>query len=320
MVSSCCWRSRARCSASPFSIAVSTAAPSDLTSLHSSSAFCSSSRPADRRDGLVDVVDDRADVDARGDGLHQRARVDRRIEQRELTHDALDVHAVADLEQAVADAGPSTRAAGRSAGSQKYSDRPIPNTASAPVEPDEPLAGARDRVERELVLQLDQGVAEVVDPGGLQLRVGLRRPLAARRHPLRLGPEQVRGQHVDLRGLVERLDRVLAEQEVAPRDEVVEILHDDVHLVGEIAAAGDHVRLERLVAPRGDRLLEARLELRLAGFGELLQHLVDELRRRLLAEAEELPEPLRNGLRRRCSSGRTRSGTSAAPPRSAGSC
>ena len=41
-----------------------------------------------------------------GGRLDQHAGIDRRIEQRELPHDALDVHAVADLEQPVGDGVP----------------------------------------------------------------------------------------------------------------------------------------------------------------------------------------------------------------------
>ena len=43
--------------------------------------------------------------------------------------------------------------------------------------------------------------------------------------------------------------RVLAEQVVAPGDQVVEVLHHDRLLVGDRAVGGDAVRLERVGAP-----------------------------------------------------------------------
>ena len=63
--------------------------------------------------------------------------------------------------------------------------------------------------------------------------------LAALRNVLRPWPEQVRRQDVELRRLVDRLDRVAAEQLVAPRDEVVDVLHHDGLLVRDEPEAGD---------------------------------------------------------------------------------
>ena len=134
MLSSCCWRSRRACSASPFSIAGSSAAPSALTSSHSSCAFCSSSGPRIVDTGWLMLLTMLRDVEPGGDRLDERAGIDRRVEQRELAHDALDVHAVADLEQPVRRRGPSTPSSWSFCGMQKYSVRPMPNTApSAPL-------------------------------------------------------------------------------------------------------------------------------------------------------------------------------------------
>ena len=54
----------------------------------------------------VEAGDHAAQVDAGGGRAHEQPGIDRRIEQRQLPHDALDVHAVADLEQPVGDRVP----------------------------------------------------------------------------------------------------------------------------------------------------------------------------------------------------------------------
>jgi hypothetical protein len=56
---------------------------------------------AQRPERLVEAADDGADVEPCRRGLHQHPRIERRIEQRELLKDALDVLAVADLEQTI---------------------------------------------------------------------------------------------------------------------------------------------------------------------------------------------------------------------------
>jgi len=85
------------CSVSPFSIAVNSALPSALTSLHRSSAFCRSSGPRIVESGWFMLLTMLGDVEASRRRLDQCARIDRRVEQRQLSHHALDVHAVADL-------------------------------------------------------------------------------------------------------------------------------------------------------------------------------------------------------------------------------
>ena len=54
----------------------------------------------------VEAGDHAAEVDAGRGRAHEQPGIDRRIEQRQLPHDALDVHAVADLEQPVGDRVP----------------------------------------------------------------------------------------------------------------------------------------------------------------------------------------------------------------------
>ena len=62
--------------------------------------------------------------------------------------------------------------------------------------------------------------------------------------------EDVGGEDVDLRRLLDRLHRVAAEQLVAPLDEVVDVLHHHRLLIGGDAQPGDDVRRERLLPPR----------------------------------------------------------------------
>ena len=61
----------------------------------------------------IEARDHAAEIGAGGRGAHEQTRIDGRLEQRELPDDALDVHAVADLEQPIADGVPvPCRAAG----------------------------------------------------------------------------------------------------------------------------------------------------------------------------------------------------------------
>ena len=61
---------------------------------------------AHRPERLVEAGDHAGDVDPRRRRLDQHARIERRVEQRQLLEDALDVLAVADLEQPVGDGVP----------------------------------------------------------------------------------------------------------------------------------------------------------------------------------------------------------------------
>ncbi len=58
------------------------------------------------RQRRVEIGEPAADIDATGDGFDERGRIDRRFEQRQLPHDALDVHAVSNLEQPIGDRVP----------------------------------------------------------------------------------------------------------------------------------------------------------------------------------------------------------------------
>ena len=64
------------------------------------------------------------------------------------------------------------------------------------------------------------------------------------------------GQNIDLGRLVDRFDRILAEQLVSPRDQVINVLHDDRFLVGRDAVAGNQVRVEWILLPLHYLVLE----------------------------------------------------------------
>ena len=143
---------------------------------------------------------------------------------------------------------------------------------------------------------------------------------------LRARSENVRGQHIELRRLVDGLDGVLPEQAVAPGDQVVEILHDDAVLVGErcrvraTACGWNGLVRYRRRSPEDDLVLsDLRRRASSSGLPQQLEQLIDPLTAERPAEAQELPEA-RWLWRIVCSSGRRCSGTSAAPRRSAGSC
>ena len=73
---------------------------------------------------------------------------------------------------------------------------------------------------------------------------------APRRDALRARSQEVGGQHIALRRLVDGLHRVLLEQVVAPGDQVVQVLHHHAVLIGQMPRPRDRVGLEWLVENR----------------------------------------------------------------------
>lgn len=63
------------------------------------------------------------------------------------------------------------------------------------------------------------------------------------------GRESRRPGYIHLRGFIDRFDRVLPEQVIAPGNEIVEVLHDHRFLVRHRAQPGDQVRVERIIPP-----------------------------------------------------------------------
>lgn len=100
---------------------------------------------------------------------------------------------------------------------------------------------------------------DVVVEVGLQLLEGADAPLPVVGGPfsvisgLRDGlwpvTQDLPSEHVDLRRLVEIIEASPPEQLVALGDQVLQVLHDDVSLVGAFAESGDHVGLERAILP-----------------------------------------------------------------------
>ena len=140
-----------------------------------------------------------------------------------------------------------------------------------------------------------------------------RRPLA----------EDVRCEDIQLGRLVDRFHRVLAEQLIAPGDEVVEVLHHDRRLVRGRSQSREEMWIERVLAPLLDLVFEIFAERPRRGIGavvvEQLEQLFDRLRCGVLVEGTRPPEPLAACRRPRRPSGRRCSGTSAARRRNAGS-
>ena len=128
---------------------------------------------------------------------------------------------------------------------------------------------------RQDVFQVDQGVAEGVQLG-LDLVVGLVAALTAAGTVLGFGPKKLVRQDVHLRCLDDGLHRVLPEQVVAPFGQVVDVFHQQRLLVGDRPEPRDHVGLEGLGPPFGDRELQF-LPFRRIGIGDLVQQCVDAL-------------------------------------------
>ena len=72
-------------------------------------------------------------------------------------------------------------------------------------------------------------------------------------------PKDLRCQDVELRRLVDALHAVLAEEVIAPGDQVVQVLHHHRLLVGDRAVVGDAMRLERVRSPVEHLILESLL-------------------------------------------------------------
>ena len=180
-------------------------------------------RRAHRAHRLVQAAHHAAQIEPGRRRLDQHARVDRRIEQRHELDLAVDVLAVADLGEAVLDGVPVAEQL-RVGWHAEVEAAAHAEQRSGLVSP---AARRRRDVERELALEVDEGVTQLVEARVLEIAVGLGSLRAGRRDLLRLGPEQVGGEHVAERGLVDRLDRHLREQAVAPGDQVVEVLHHD---------------------------------------------------------------------------------------------
>jgi hypothetical protein len=110
------------------------------------------------------------------------------------------------------------------------------------------------------------------------------------RQSLRQRPQQFGGDHVKLRGLVDGLDRILPEQLIGPRDQVVDVFHYYRFLVGNESHPCDSVWLEwvRLeVLPLCDQVGVSRIH--------RLQHIV-EPKGLGISEGQHVPVALRGRL------------------------
>ena len=72
------------------------------------------------------------------------------------------------------------------------------------------------------------------------------------RNRLRSLTEDVPCQTVKLSRFVDRLQRVTAEELIGPRDDVIDVFHDDMLLVRRQTHPGDQVRIKRIGSPLVD--------------------------------------------------------------------
>jgi len=104
--------------------------------------------------------------------------------------------------------------------------------------------------------------------------------------------EQLTRQEVQLGCLIDRLDRVTAEQLITPGDQRRDVLHHDRLLVGHRPRRRDEVRIEGFVTPVGNLLLQLSIVLT-----DELQQRLDLLRRvvraRQVTEHARVPVALR---------------------------
>ena len=173
----------------------------------------------------------------------------------------------------------------------------MPNSAPLRSCPAVPATAARagHEVEGELPFEGHHGVGHRVQARLLELQEVPWRGAARLRHRLRPRAQDLGGEHVAQRRLVQRLDRVGEEQAVAPGDEVVQVLHHHVPLVGARPGPRHDVRLEGVgedgVVPRddvcflGDERGVAELAVRSAQQGDQL----GDIRYRAVLEYVRLP-------------------------------
>ena len=176
--------------------------------------------------------------------------VDRRGKQRQAAHHAAHVHAVANLEQAVLDSVPIGDEIGIFRHAEIGVDVVVGQGVDAGVDGDR-LNGGQD------LLEVDQ---ELRDVRRRRIHVqdvleGHRRLLVAIAAALRPRAEQVGGEEIEQRSLVDRFPRVLRETLVAPVDQIVDVAHHDRLLIGAGAKVGDREGIEGVVVPVLDGLV-----------------------------------------------------------------
>jgi hypothetical protein len=237
--------------------------------------------------GRGDVVEGAAEIDPRRCRPHQQGGIDGRLEQGQLPLHPFDVLAVSDLEQPIGDPVPvgeqlvvlghaEVEGEGHLRG-QGRAER------VAVVEGrDDPVTGLEDP------LHLDQAVGQIEEIRP-QLAEGLRSDHRPGRVRAGAGAEQLAGQEVEQGGLVDGLDGVLAEELIAPLDQVVDVLHHHRLLVGGGAQPGQDVGLEGVLA-RGLGLGPHLGVLARVGIGQGLEQILDGLAGHLLGEGPHPPE------------------------------
>src|ERR1043166_1526274 len=80
-----------------------------------------------------------------------------------------------------------------------------------------------------------------------QLRIGLGLYVSRLRDALWPRSKKISSKDKELHCLIDRLSRVLSEKAVTPGNQIVQVFHNDLVLIGHLSCPGNNVRLEGLV-------------------------------------------------------------------------
>ncbi len=186
----------------------------------------------------IEIRQQTADVAvAVGESLHQGAHIQRWLEQGQLAEDALDIEAMANVEQATFYSIPKADEIG------VFGDAEGGNDVAVLVQGDGAGAGGHVAVEIQCGEELGglvKGFADALVVANLLK--------SARSTGFRPGTEQVKSQHIQQECLVDGLAGFLGKQRIPPVQQVVDVFHDDRFLVGIDPQTGDRMGVERIIA------------------------------------------------------------------------
>src|SRR5215831_3627647 len=202
------------------------------------------------------LSEDLADAEPGRDRAHQQSGIDRRREQGELALDPFDVLTVSDLVEPVRDRIPVADQLLVARDTEVRHPRQAPGWQRGHGRLGELR---REWLRRENILQLHEAVPKRIDSrtanDGFQLPIRAAAKIAGRFHDPRLGPEEAFGRDIELQCRVYRLTGKLAEQEVSPLDERIEVAHERGLLKSHSASTRDAVGNERVLPPFVDFVL-----------------------------------------------------------------
>src|SRR5581483_7748625 len=141
--------------------------------------------------------------------------------------------------------------------------------------------------------QLAQGIAEGIQIVA-QAGIGLGADSSLLRHLLRTRTEDIGGEHVELRGLVDAFARVLLEENIAPDNQIIEVGHHRLKHKGRLAITSHQERSKWSIFPRLDTIDRILVKLLINLRREIDQNTLNHLDVVIL-ERLDLPETLRGG-------------------------